>query len=81
MVNRSMIGLSCEEVAKASSARYPRRRSPTHRDIRVFPIIGTAVMALGLYLMSTMGPDTGPWLESLYMFVLGLGIGASPCRC
>lgn len=42
---------------------------------RLFPIAGTAVMALGLYLMSTMGRDTGVWLESLYMFVLGLGIG------
>ncbi|MEF3116869.1 MFS transporter [Streptomyces chrestomyceticus] len=42
---------------------------------RVFPIVGTGVMALGLYLMSTMGADTGVWLESLYMFVLGLGIG------
>ncbi|MFE7120894.1 DHA2 family efflux MFS transporter permease subunit [Streptomyces sp. NPDC057654] len=42
---------------------------------RIFPIVGTAVMALGLYLMSTMGRTTGPWLESLYMFVLGLGIG------
>ncbi|MFC9327421.1 DHA2 family efflux MFS transporter permease subunit [Kitasatospora sp. NPDC057015] len=42
---------------------------------RIFPILGTAVMALGLFLMSTMGPSTGVWLESLYMFVLGLGIG------
>lgn len=42
---------------------------------RVFPIVGTGVMTLGLYLMSTMGADTGVWLESLYMFVLGLGIG------
>ncbi|MCZ4118462.1 MDR family MFS transporter [Streptomyces sp. H39-S7] len=42
---------------------------------RIFPIVGTAVMALGLYLMSTMGVSTGVWLESLFMFVLGLGIG------
>ncbi|MEU4210224.1 MDR family MFS transporter [Streptomyces sp. NPDC026206] len=42
---------------------------------RLFPIAGMAVMALGLYLMSTMGPSTGAWLESLYMFVLGVGIG------
>ncbi|TVL93830.1 MDR family MFS transporter [Streptomyces sp. SAJ15] len=42
---------------------------------RLFPISGTAVMALGLYLMATMGPDTGVWLESLYMLVLGAGIG------
>ncbi|KQV09875.1 MULTISPECIES: MDR family MFS transporter [unclassified Kitasatospora] len=42
---------------------------------RIFPILGTGVMAVGLWLMSTMGPDTGVWLESLYMFVFGLGIG------
>ncbi|MFJ3673506.1 MFS transporter [Streptomyces sp. NPDC090106] len=42
---------------------------------RIFPIMGTAATALGLYLMSTMGPGTGVWLESLYMFVLGVGIG------
>ncbi|MEV4437635.1 MDR family MFS transporter [Streptomyces sp. NPDC049577] len=42
---------------------------------RVFPITGTAVTALGLYLMSTMGATTGVWLESLYMGVLGIGIG------
>ncbi len=42
---------------------------------RYFPIAGTAVMALGLYLMSTMGRSTGIWLESLYMLVLGMGIG------
>ncbi|WP_433362328.1 DHA2 family efflux MFS transporter permease subunit [Actinoplanes sp. CA-142083] len=44
---------------------------------RVFPIIGGAVMALGLFLMSTMHRGTSAWLESLYMFVLGLGIGLS----
>ncbi|MFD7133405.1 MDR family MFS transporter [Streptomyces sp. NPDC059894] len=42
---------------------------------RVFPIVGSLVMAVGLYLMSLMGPATGAWLESLYMFVLGTGIG------
>jgi EmrB/QacA subfamily drug resistance transporter len=42
---------------------------------RLFPIAGSVVMGLGLYLMSRMGPATGAWLESLYMFVLGVGIG------
>lgn len=42
---------------------------------RYFPIAGTAVMALGLYLMSTMGRDTSVWQESLYMLILGLGLG------
>lgn len=42
---------------------------------KAFPIIGCAVMAVGLYLMSTMGPGTGIWLMSLYMLILGLGVG------
>ncbi|MFE3944038.1 MDR family MFS transporter [Streptomyces sp. NPDC059118] len=42
---------------------------------RVFPIVGTLVMAVGLYLLSRMGPGTGVWPESLYMLVLGVGIG------
>ncbi|MDQ0752863.1 EmrB/QacA subfamily drug resistance transporter [Streptomyces africanus] len=42
---------------------------------RVFPIVGALVMGAGLFLMSLMGPDTGAGLESLYMFVMGTGIG------
>ncbi|MFI5805274.1 MDR family MFS transporter [Streptomyces sp. NPDC051561] len=42
---------------------------------RIFPIVGSAVMGLGLYLLSLMGPSVPAWKESLYMFVLGLGIG------
>ncbi|WP_225635547.1 MDR family MFS transporter [Streptomyces solaniscabiei] len=44
---------------------------------RLFPIVGTLVMGVGLYLMSLMGPSTGAGPESLYMFVLGTGIGLS----
>ncbi|QNS03040.1 MDR family MFS transporter [Streptomyces xanthii] len=42
---------------------------------RLFPIVGSLVMALGLYLLSLMDPSTSTWLSSLYMLVLGLGIG------
>ncbi|MFI8288529.1 MDR family MFS transporter [Streptomyces sp. NPDC085614] len=42
---------------------------------RIFPIVGCAVMGLGLFLLSLMGTGTSAWLESLYMFVLGVGIG------
>ncbi|MFJ6572708.1 MDR family MFS transporter [Streptomyces sp. NPDC091292] len=42
---------------------------------RMFPIVGALVMAAGLYLLSLMGPGTSTWLSSLYMFVLGTGIG------
>jgi len=40
-----------------------------------FPVIGTALIALGLWLLSTMGVDTSYAQSSLYMVVLGLGIG------
>ncbi|MEV7277435.1 MDR family MFS transporter [Streptomyces sp. NPDC093111] len=42
---------------------------------RTFPIVGCLVMGLGLYLLSLMEPGTSTWLASLYMFVLGVGIG------
>ncbi|WP_424217430.1 MDR family MFS transporter (plasmid) [Streptomyces sp. BI20] len=44
---------------------------------RIFPIVGSVVMGLGLWLLSLMGPEVSIWLESLYMFVLGCGIGLS----
>ncbi|QFR01529.1 MFS transporter [Streptomyces phaeolivaceus] len=42
---------------------------------RTFPIVGSFVMGVGLFLLSLMEPGTNVWLESLYMFVLGTGIG------
>ena len=42
---------------------------------RVFPIAGSAVIALGLYLLSRMDEGTSILVTSLYIFVLGLGIG------
>jgi predicted MFS family arabinose efflux permease/DNA-binding MarR family transcriptional regulator len=40
-----------------------------------FPIAGTAVMTLGLYLLSTMDPSSGQLEIFGFMFVLGLGLG------
>jgi EmrB/QacA subfamily drug resistance transporter len=42
---------------------------------KIFPMAGTAIMALGLYLLSTMGLTTPPLVTSLYMFVVGFGMG------
>src|ERR1700722_8860911 len=42
---------------------------------RFFPIAGSAVTAIGLFLLSQMGVGTSPALEALYMVVLGVGIG------
>jgi EmrB/QacA subfamily drug resistance transporter len=44
---------------------------------KIFPIVGTAVMTLGLYLLSLLTPGTGAFPASVYMFVLGTGVGAS----
>ncbi|HET9986704.1 MAG TPA: MFS transporter [Longimicrobiales bacterium] len=42
---------------------------------RVFPIVGTAVMAIGLFLLSRMGPRTSTPAALGIMLVLGLGLG------
>jgi EmrB/QacA subfamily drug resistance transporter len=42
---------------------------------KVFPVLGTAIMTAGLFLLSRMGASTGTVLSSVYMFVLGVGIG------
>ncbi len=43
---------------------------------KIFPIIGTALMTAGMYLLSLQGVATSTLASSVYMFVLGVGIGA-----
>jgi EmrB/QacA subfamily drug resistance transporter len=42
---------------------------------KVFPVAGTAVMAVAFFLMSRMDPSTSALVQSLYLVVLGAGIG------
>jgi EmrB/QacA subfamily drug resistance transporter len=42
---------------------------------RPFPIVGTAVMTVALGLLATLAVETPVWRVSLYMVVLGLGLG------
>jgi EmrB/QacA subfamily drug resistance transporter len=42
---------------------------------KIFPVTGMLVMALGMYLLSTMGPTTTTLDASVFMAVLGLGLG------
>jgi MFS family permease len=44
---------------------------------KIFPVVGSAVMAVGLYLLSRLDAHTPYWQMALAMFVLGLGIGCS----
>lgn len=42
---------------------------------KVFPVVGSALMTLGLYLLSTVTATTPDLLMYLYMVVMGLGLG------
>jgi EmrB/QacA subfamily drug resistance transporter len=42
---------------------------------RPFPIAGTAVLVVGMFLLSRLGVDTPPWVASAYMVVVGVGLG------
>jgi EmrB/QacA subfamily drug resistance transporter len=42
---------------------------------RLFPIVGTAAMTIGLFLLSLMGIGSSTLQDSLSMLVLGLGLG------
>ncbi|WP_104161235.1 MDR family MFS transporter [Arthrobacter sp. ZGTC212] len=43
---------------------------------KIYPILGAAVMIIGLLLLSRISNTTPYWFTALGMFVLGLGIGA-----
>ncbi|MFT4245144.1 MAG: DHA2 family efflux MFS transporter permease subunit [Micrococcaceae bacterium] len=42
---------------------------------KIFPIAGTIIMAFGMYLLGTMDVNTSKTTTSLYMIVLGIGMG------
>lgn len=44
-------------------------------NVRPFPIAGSALMTVGLFLLSFTTADTALWLVMLPMFVLGFGLG------
>jgi MFS family permease len=44
---------------------------------RIFPILGTITMSLGLLLMTTLSVDTPYWQLSIYSIIVGAGLGAS----
>jgi EmrB/QacA subfamily drug resistance transporter len=42
---------------------------------KIFPVIGTALATIGVFLLSTLDPQTPRFVVSAYMVVLGLGLG------
>ncbi|GAA0238734.1 MDR family MFS transporter [Saccharothrix mutabilis subsp. mutabilis] len=44
---------------------------------KVFPVVGFALMAISLFLFSTIGTDTPVWQPLVMMFFMGAGLGLS----
>ncbi|MFE3997218.1 MDR family MFS transporter [Nocardioides sp. YIM B13467] len=44
---------------------------------KIFPVAGALIMALGLYLLSTMDADTSTLMMSLFLLIMGMGVGLS----
>jgi EmrB/QacA subfamily drug resistance transporter len=42
---------------------------------KIFPVIGTALMTIGAYLLSMIDASTNGWVLAGYMFVFGVGMG------
>jgi MFS family permease len=42
---------------------------------KAFPIAGTAILVVGMYLLSLLRVGTAAWVASVYMLVVGIGIG------
>ncbi|MEO8456752.1 MAG: MDR family MFS transporter [Chloroflexota bacterium] len=63
-----MLGLITSSIA---SGRYISETG----KYRWFPIVGTAMMVAGMFMISELHADTGLILSSIYMLTLGLGIG------
>jgi MFS family permease len=42
---------------------------------KAWPIAGTAIAALGLWLLSSLDQTTSTWVAGLHMLILGLGLG------
>jgi MFS family permease len=43
---------------------------------KVFPVVGSSILGVGLFLLSRLGPHTSFHVAAVYMFVVGLGVGS-----
>ena len=42
---------------------------------KIFPIVGSAMLAVGLAMLAQLGPHTSFGVAAIYMFIVGLGVG------
>ena len=48
-----------------------------HGHYKRYPIMGTLIMAIGVFLMATLGINTPYWQLSIYAILVGAGLGLS----
>ncbi|QYG94863.1 MFS transporter [Iamia sp. SCSIO 61187] len=63
-----MMGLLASSIVAGRSVTRTGR-------YRRFPIAGCAITAVGMFLLSTLGPDSSRWESGIYMVVCGIGLG------
>jgi len=58
----------------SASTLSGRAMSRTGR-YRIFPILSTALLTLGMLLLATLGRETPLWLVAVFLLIVGVGIG------
>lgn len=60
-----------------SMSIFSGKRITTHGKYKKFPIIGTAIMTIGILMMTTLTRTTPYWRLSIYAIIVGAGLGLS----
>ena len=60
-----------------SMSIFSGKRITTHGKYKKFPLIGTALMTIGIFMMATLTRNTPYWQLSIYAIVVGGGLGLS----
>jgi len=58
-------------IASLSSGQFTMRTG----RYKILPVVGSAFMVVGMFLMTRIGADTPLWQADIYMMVFGLGLG------
>jgi len=60
-----------------SMSIFSGKRITHHGKYKKFPVIGTAIMTIGILLMTTLTRETPYWQLSAYAIIVGAGLGLS----
>jgi len=60
-----------------SMSIFSGKRITTHGKYKKFPVLGTAIMTVGILMMTTLTRNTPYWQLSIYAIIVGAGLGLS----